>query len=125
MIAALAEPSFENRRIDADLTGGAGPASQHLHLDLTVAGAKPPIGAAFKNSEADAAKPRRRGPRRVGTERRSETLVGALVAIDRCDHRRIVTGLRPQRDDAVVTQRRIKRARKAHQRRYQAIEPGG
>src|SRR5262244_4480486 len=52
VVPALAEPFVEDQRVNADLAGGAGPASQHFHLDLAVAGAEPPIGAAFKNRKA-------------------------------------------------------------------------
>src|SRR5262249_57912444 len=64
VVPALAEPFVKNRRIKTDLAGGGGPAGQHFHLDLAVVGAEPPVGAAFKNRKAGAAKPLRRGPPR-------------------------------------------------------------
>ena len=107
VIAALAEPFFENRRINADLAGSTGPAGQHFDLDVTVVDAEPPIGPTFENRKAGAAKPLRCGPCRVGAERWSKPLIGALVAIDGGNHGRIVTALRRQGDHAVVAQRRV------------------
>src|SRR5262249_47738299 len=110
-------------RINADVAGGTGPACQHFDLDVTVIGAETPIGPALENRKAGTAKSLRRDLRCVGTERRSKPLISALMAIDRVDDLRIVTSLRRQSNNAVVAQRRIKRARQMNHGCHETFEP--
>src|SRR5262252_6734454 len=107
MIAALAAPFFDNRRINPDLADGPRPTVQHFELDAAALGTQPPIGPPFQNRKADAAKSLRCSLCRVWAESRSEALVGALMAIDRCDHGRVVRSLRPQDHGTIVIQGRI------------------
>src|SRR5262249_60037292 len=65
VIPALTEPYVEDRRINTDLAGGAGPAGQHLHLDLAGIGAEAPVGAALQDRQARLPEPPRPRPRRL------------------------------------------------------------
>jgi hypothetical protein len=62
MITALADPSRDDRRIDADVARSASPSGQHLHLDGAVVGPEQPVRATLDDGEARGADRAASGP---------------------------------------------------------------
>src|SRR5262249_29244491 len=109
-LAAPGEPGRDRGRWQfAEVGSGGGPPGQDLELDLPVPRRELPIGSAGHDSVPDALEASHGKEPRLRTERRTKTLVAALVPIHRGNDLQIEWRSRIKHCPTLVGERRIDR----------------